>query len=97
MIPEENRVFDPELLITEVITYTHYMPEEWKGQLHSKKASNVHPVTARGLIGVILLGPPRIRRALRDEGLNFRAGAGVSCAYAVRAMVLVAELCAGNH
>ncbi|KAF5315923.1 hypothetical protein D9611_004792 [Ephemerocybe angulata] len=36
-IPEENRVFDPELLMTEVITYTHYMPEEWKGQLHSKK------------------------------------------------------------
>lgn len=39
MIPEENRVFDPELLMTEVITYTHYMPEEWKGQLHSKKVS----------------------------------------------------------
>lgn len=36
MIPEENRVFDPELLMTEVITYTHYMPEEWKSQLHSK-------------------------------------------------------------
>jgi autophagy-related protein 9 len=37
MIPEDNRVFDPELLMTEVIMYTHYMPEEWKGQLHSKK------------------------------------------------------------
>lgn len=37
MIPEENRVFDPELLMTEVIQYTHYMPEEWKDQLHSKK------------------------------------------------------------
>ncbi|KAI0345226.1 APG9-domain-containing protein [Trametopsis cervina] len=37
MIPEENRVFDPELLMTDVIQYTHYMPEEWKGQLHSKK------------------------------------------------------------
>jgi len=37
MIPEENRVFDPELLMTEVITYTHYMPDEWKDQLHSKK------------------------------------------------------------
>ncbi|KAF8211873.1 autophagy protein Apg9-domain-containing protein [Mycena galopus ATCC 62051] len=37
MIPEENRVFDPELLMTEVITFTHYMPDEWKGQLHSKK------------------------------------------------------------
>ncbi|PFH54263.1 hypothetical protein AMATHDRAFT_135335 [Amanita thiersii Skay4041] len=37
MIPEEHRVFDPELLMTEVITYTHYMPDEWKGQLHSKQ------------------------------------------------------------
>jgi autophagy-related protein 9 len=37
MIPEDNRVFDPELLMTEVIMYTHYMPEEWKSQLHSKK------------------------------------------------------------
>ncbi|KAK7037990.1 autophagy-related protein 9 [Favolaschia claudopus] len=37
MIPEENRVFDPELLMTEVITFTHYMPEDWKGQLHSKR------------------------------------------------------------
>jgi autophagy-related protein 9 len=36
MIPEENHVFDPELLMTEVITYTHYMPDEWAGQLHSK-------------------------------------------------------------
>lgn len=37
MIPEDNRVFDPELLMTEVIAYTHYMPDEWKDQLHSKK------------------------------------------------------------
>ena len=37
MIPEENRVFDPELLITEVIQDTHYMPDHWKDQLHSKK------------------------------------------------------------
>jgi autophagy-related protein 9 len=29
-------VFDPENLMEEVIHYTHYMPDEWKGQLHSK-------------------------------------------------------------
>jgi autophagy-related protein 9 len=39
MIPEENRVFDPELLMMEVISYTHYMPDSWKDQLHSKKVS----------------------------------------------------------
>ncbi|KAF9246404.1 putative transmembrane protein [Melanogaster broomeanus] len=37
MIPEENRVFDPELIMTEVIQYTHFMPDEWKDQLHSKQ------------------------------------------------------------
>jgi autophagy-related protein 9 len=37
MVPDDNKVFDPELLLMEVITYTHYMPDEWKGQLHSKK------------------------------------------------------------
>ncbi|KAH8117210.1 APG9-domain-containing protein [Phellopilus nigrolimitatus] len=37
MIPEDNSIFDPELLMTEVIHYTHYMPDEWKGQLHSQK------------------------------------------------------------
>jgi autophagy-related protein 9 len=37
MIPEENRVFDPEMLMDEVVIHTHYMPEEWKGKLHSKQ------------------------------------------------------------
>jgi len=40
MIPEDNRVFDPDLLMTEVINYTHYMPDSWKGQLHSKRVSD---------------------------------------------------------
>ncbi|KAG2019964.1 autophagy-type protein 9 [Coprinopsis cinerea AmutBmut pab1-1] len=39
MIPEENRVFDPELLMNEVIAYTHYMPDDWKGELHSKRVN----------------------------------------------------------
>ena len=38
MIPEENMVFDPEELLREVIQSTHYMPAEWKDQLHSQKA-----------------------------------------------------------
>jgi len=37
MIPEDNRVFDPELLMSEVVNYTHYMPDNWKEELHSKK------------------------------------------------------------
>lgn len=37
MIPEENRVFDPEMLMEEVIHYTHYMPASWTDKLHSKQ------------------------------------------------------------
>ncbi|KAG8876541.1 autophagy protein atg9 [Tulasnella sp. 331] len=37
MVPDSHRVFDPELLMREVISHTHYMPAEWKAQLHSQK------------------------------------------------------------
>ncbi|KIM81480.1 hypothetical protein PILCRDRAFT_8829 [Piloderma croceum F 1598] len=37
MMPDDNGVFDPELLMEEVIRYTHYMPGEWKDQMHSKQ------------------------------------------------------------
>lgn len=43
MVPEEHRVFDSEELMTEVIQYTHYMPDQWKEELHSKKVGG--PVT----------------------------------------------------
>ncbi|KZS88344.1 APG9-domain-containing protein [Sistotremastrum niveocremeum HHB9708] len=36
MVPDKNRVFDPELLMMELIRYTHYMPNEWKRKLHSQ-------------------------------------------------------------
>jgi len=41
MVPDDNKVFDPDLLMMEVIAYTHYMPDDWKGQLHSKKAGSL--------------------------------------------------------
>lgn len=37
MIPEENMVYDPEELMREIVQSTHYMPAEWKDQLHSEK------------------------------------------------------------
>lgn len=39
MVPAHNQVFDPELLLTEVVSYVHYMPESWEGKLHSQQAS----------------------------------------------------------
>lgn len=35
MITEENSVFDPEYALRNVIEYTHYEPDHWKGRLHS--------------------------------------------------------------
>lgn len=37
MIPEDNHVFDPELLLRAVMEHTHHLPEEWKGKLHSQQ------------------------------------------------------------
>jgi autophagy-related protein 9 len=36
MIPEKNMVFDSEVLMKELVQYTHYLPDEWRAQLHSK-------------------------------------------------------------
>ncbi len=35
LIPEENLVHDPENCLLKVIEDTHYMPESWRGNLHS--------------------------------------------------------------
>lgn len=35
MVPEENTVFEPEYALRQVIEYTHYQPDHWKGRLHS--------------------------------------------------------------
>ncbi|OCF37334.1 autophagy-like protein 9 [Kwoniella heveanensis BCC8398] len=36
MVPEENMVFDPEASLREVVRWTHYLPQEWTGKLHSQ-------------------------------------------------------------
>jgi autophagy-related protein 9 len=41
MIPEENTVFDPELSLREVVRWTHYLPGEWQGKLHSQQVSGL--------------------------------------------------------
>ncbi|KAL6721183.1 autophagy protein atg9 [Lecanora helva] len=35
MVPEESLVFDPEFALTNVVQYTHYLPNHWQGRLHS--------------------------------------------------------------
>lgn len=35
MVPDEQQVFEPEVLLRGVIEHTHYLPENWKGRFHS--------------------------------------------------------------
>ncbi|MCJ1471644.1 autophagy protein atg9 [Lambiella insularis] len=35
VVPEENLVFDPEFALSDVTRFTHYMPNQWRGRLHS--------------------------------------------------------------
>jgi autophagy-related protein 9 len=41
MTPEENLVFEPESMLTQVIEYTHFCPSHWVGKLHSDKVLNI--------------------------------------------------------
>lgn len=41
LIPEENMVVDPERLLEGVVHYTHYLPDGWKGQLHSQQVCSI--------------------------------------------------------
>lgn len=49
MIPEEKLVYDPEEAIKYVINYTHYMPQEWEGKLHSDDVSLIIPKILQSL------------------------------------------------
>ncbi len=46
VVAQDANVFEPETLLKEVVSYTHYMPGEWEGNLHSRKVSNRACLTA---------------------------------------------------
>ncbi|KAF9114714.1 autophagy protein atg9 [Mortierella sp. AM989] len=35
MIPDQTEIFEPELLLQEVVDCTHYLPSEWRDKLHT--------------------------------------------------------------
>ena len=37
IVPEENLVFDPEYALTNVVEYTHYLPNHWRDRLHTNE------------------------------------------------------------
>lgn len=36
-IPDENTVWDPEQLLKQIVSHTHYIPDVWKGKAHTKE------------------------------------------------------------
>jgi hypothetical protein len=90
MIPEDNRVFDPELLMTEVIMYTHYMPEEWKVELHSKKVAffSVETLHNTYIQPILNSGSSRIWRTIRYENSYLCSGTHFRSSDALGSLVL---------
>lgn len=89
MIPEEGHVFDPEMLMTHVISYTHYMPEEWKDQLHSKRVGFGR---FGRMCSHLCAGPPGIWGALCHESADLHRRTSLSCSYSFCPVVLIAAM-----
>ncbi|KAL8706193.1 MAG: hypothetical protein Q9201_000699 [Fulgogasparrea decipioides] len=53
-VPEENLVFDPEFALTNVIEYTHYLPSQWRGHLHSDEVRSEFALLYRMKVLVFL-------------------------------------------
>ncbi|KAL8684073.1 MAG: hypothetical protein Q9186_000104 [Xanthomendoza sp. 1 TL-2023] len=53
-VPEENLVFDPEFALKNVIDYTRYMPNEWRGRLHSDEVRSEFALLYRMKLVVFL-------------------------------------------
>ena len=95
MLPEENRVFDPELLMTDVIQYTHYMPDEWKDHLHSKKVCVLFYEFRK--LFIHFLGASTIRRTIPDEDRHIWTGTHLCTLDTSRSLALLAQVCTSDH
>jgi hypothetical protein len=95
MIPEDNRVFDPEMLMTETILYTHYMPDSWKDQLHSKK---VNPFVAeKHSLNDRRIGSSGVWGTISNEDLNIHTRDPFRRAHSIYSLVLTPTLCACHN
>ncbi|KAJ7391942.1 Autophagy- protein 9A [Desmophyllum pertusum] len=36
-VPDENSVWDPEQLLKQIVSHTHYIPDTWKGKAHTRE------------------------------------------------------------
>ncbi|KAL8658254.1 MAG: hypothetical protein Q9226_001136 [Calogaya cf. arnoldii] len=53
-VPEENLVFDPAFALKNVIDYTCYMPNEWRGRLHSEEVRSEFALLYRMKVMIFL-------------------------------------------
>ncbi|KAL8862488.1 MAG: hypothetical protein Q9178_000985 [Gyalolechia marmorata] len=53
-VPEENLVFDPAFALKNVIDYTCYLPNEWRGRLHSDEVRSEFALLYRMKLMVFL-------------------------------------------
>jgi autophagy-related protein 9 len=42
LVPDEQQVFEPDVLLRGVIEHTHYLPEQWKGRFHSAEVRKIN-------------------------------------------------------
>jgi len=86
MIPEENLVFEPEAMLTQVIEYTHYCPSHWNGRLHSDEVHSQHPHR------LLTTGQTRVQCPLRFEDHGLLRGDPKCFDHTVYIMVLAPQL-----
>ncbi|KAG9285925.1 hypothetical protein G9A89_013350 [Geosiphon pyriformis] len=72
LIPDEHSVFDPEMILKEVIEYTHYLPDDWREDLHAEKVRK----------GFAQLFDMKIVDFFREFTLHVE-GVGYVCSFAV--------------
>lgn len=70
MIPEEKLVYDPEEAIKYVVNYTHYLPADWNGKLHSDQVSDI-PSDIKVCRADIVIGQARFYAVIWPQSLDF--------------------------
>ena len=94
MVPEENLVFDPEASLRDVVKWTHYLPGEWKGKLHSQM---VNAVIVSTISPLRCSGSRRVWQSLRPEDKYLLHRASLSHPHSIHPLLLPAALCGSNH
>eukprot|EP00795_Rhopilema_esculentum_P014049 gene14049-5030_t len=85
-IPDENFVWCPETLLKQVLAFTHYIPDHWKGKAHTSEVYLIEELVSPLLTPFILMLSMRYRaQSIVDFLRNFTVevtGVGDVCSFA---------------